>query len=289
MKHNYKYSLDKSSKKFICPNCNKKTLVKFIDNETQQYLNNNDGRCDRESKCGYFKKPSNNFSVTNSNNSISDVIQPMYHSKEIVLQYCDTLLQSSFIIYLLKVFSIASVTKAIKTYNIGITNYWKDANVFWQIDAKNRIRGGKIMLYNCDTGKRVKQPYNHVSWMHKKLKLDNFVLQQCLFGLHIINDITKDNIICIVESEKTAIIMSIVLPNFLWLATGSKTGFKKEMLQPIKKYNIIAYPDKSEYSSWKEKAILLNKEGFTVQCSSLLESLDFDNGGDLVDYLLKKS
>ena len=90
------------------------------------------------------------------------------------------------------------------------------------------------MLYNYDTGKRVKQPYNHVSSMHKKLKLDNFVLQQCLFGLHIIYDITKDNIICIVESEKTAIIMSIVLPNFLWLATGSKTGFKKEMLQPVK-------------------------------------------------------
>ena len=125
--------------------------------------------------------------------------------------------------------------------------------------------------------------------MHKKLKLDNFVLQQCLFGLHIIYDITKDNIICIVESEKTAIIMSIVLPNFLWLATGSKTGFKKEVLQAIKKYNIIANPDKSEYSLWKEKAILINKERFTVQCSSLLESLDFDDGGDLVNYLIKKS
>ena len=123
MKHNYKYNLDTSSRKFICPNCNKKTLVEFIYNETQQYLNINDGRCDRESKCRYFKKPSNNFSVTNSNNSISDVIQPIYHSKEIVIQNCDTLLQSSFIMYLLEVFSIASVTKAIKTYNIGITNY----------------------------------------------------------------------------------------------------------------------------------------------------------------------
>jgi transcription elongation factor Elf1 len=44
MNHIYKYSLDKSSRKFICPNCNKKTFVKFIDNETNQYLNSIDGR-----------------------------------------------------------------------------------------------------------------------------------------------------------------------------------------------------------------------------------------------------
>ncbi|WP_284041562.1 DUF6371 domain-containing protein, partial [Polaribacter sp. Z014] len=266
MNNSYKYSLDRTSKKFVCPNCHKKTFVKFIDKETKHYLNDIDGRCDRESKCGYFKKPSNNICITNNNNSITTVIQPTYHSKDIAVKYCDTLQQSSFITYLLSTFSVKSVIQAIKTYNIGITNYWQGATIFWQIDTKKKIRGGKIMLYNCNTGKRVKQPYNHVSWMHKQLKLDNFVLQQCLFGLHQINNISKDDTICIVESEKTAVIMSIVIPNFLWLATGSKTGFKKEMLQPIKEYKVIAYPDKTEYKSWNEKAILLNKEGFTIQC-----------------------
>ena len=79
--------------------------------------------------------------------------------------------------------------------------------------------------------------------------------------------------------------MSIVIPNFLWLATGSNTGFKKEMLQPIKDYNIIAYPDKTEYNNWTSRANVLNKQGFTIQCSNLLENIDIENGGDLVDFL----
>ena len=286
MNKSYKYSLDRTSKKFVCPNCNKKTFVKFVDNETNHYLNSTDGRCDRESKCGYFKKPTSNC-ITNINNCITEVIQPSYHNRKVLQDYCNTKQQSNFISYLLKHFEPKAVSRVVNLYYIGTTNYWHRATIFWQIDTKNVIRGGKIMQYNCGTGKRVKQPFNHVSWIHKQLKIKNFILQQCLFGLHNVNRITKKGTICIVESEKTAIIMSIIIPKFLWLATGSKTGFKREMLQPIKEYKIIAYPDKTEYKSWNEKAILLNKEGFAMQCSSLLESLDLEDGYDLVDYLIE--
>ncbi|PQJ73591.1 DUF6371 domain-containing protein [Polaribacter butkevichii] len=287
MKHNYKYSLDTSSKKFICPNCNKKTFVKFIDNETQQYLNNNDGRCDRESKCGYFKKPTSNC-ITNINNCITEVIQPSYHNRKVLQEYCNTKQQSNFISYLFKHFEPKAVSQAINLYHIGTTNYWHGATIFWQMDTKNVIRGGKIMQYDCKTGKRVKKPFNHVSWMHKQLKLKNFVLQQCLFGQHLINTISKSDTICIVESEKTAIIMSILITNFLWLATGSKSGFKENMLQPIKEYKIIAYPDKTEYHNWQKTSLLLNKQGYKIECSNLLESIELENGGDLVDFLYNK-
>jgi hypothetical protein len=145
---------------------------------------------------------------------------------------------------------------------------------------------GKIMLYSCYIDKRVKKTFNHISWIHKQLKLQNFVLQQCLFGLHNVNKIKKGDTICIVESEKTAIIMSVVLPNYLWLATGSKTAFKEKMLEPIKNYKIIAYPDKTEYQEWNKTALLLNKQGFNIQCSNLLENIDIEDGRDLIDYLL---
>ncbi|APZ47799.1 hypothetical protein BW723_16510 [Polaribacter reichenbachii] len=282
----YKFSLDPTPRKFICPNCNKKTFVKFIDNESKNYLNAIDGRCDRESKCGYFKKPSNNYAITNSNSNALNVLHPTYHNKDIVLQFYDTMQQSNFIIYLLSVFDLKSVQKAIIRYHLGITNYWKGATVFWQIDDKNKIRGGKIMQYNCNTGNRVKQPFNHVSWIHKQLKLNNFVLQQCLFGLHLINKISKSDTICIIESEKSAIIMSIFIPDFLWLATGSKSGFKESMLQPLKGYKVIAYPDKSEHQNWQDKSQLLNKRGFKIQCSSLLENIDIEDGSDLIDLLI---
>jgi hypothetical protein len=285
MKHNYKYSLDRSSRKFICPNCHKKTFVKFIDNETNHYLNSSDGRCDRESKCGYFKKPTSNC-ITNINNCITEVIQPSYHNRKVLQEYCNTKQQSNFISNLLRNFEPKMVSQAIDMYHIGTTNYWYGATIFWLIDTKNVIRGGKIMLYNCNTGKRVKKPFNHVSWIHKQLKLNNFVLQQCLFGLHLINSISKSDTICIVESEKTAIIMSIMIPNFIWLATGSKTGFKEKMLKSIKEFNVIAYPDKTVYSNWNKEAILLNKQGYNIQCSTMLENLEIEDGGDLIDFLL---
>lgn len=286
MNRNYKYSLDKTSRKFTCPNCNKKSFVKYINNETNLYLEATLGRCDRESKCGYFKKPSGNTISTICNtNSNTTVLQPTYHNQNLLQECCNSRQQSNFITYLHNHFLQQDVLRVVKKYHIGTTNYWYGATIFWQIDNLNKIRGGKIMQYNSITGKRIKEPFNHVSWIHKQLKLNAFVLQQCLFGLHLINTISKSDMICIVESEKTAIIMSLLIPDFLWLATGSKTGFKEQMLDPVKKYKIIAYPDKTEFVKWNEITFLLNKKGFQIECSKLLEDINLKIGDDLVDFI----
>jgi hypothetical protein len=51
------YILEKKPKKHTCPNCNKVRFVRYIDTEKDQYLPAEFGRCDRESNCGYHKKP----------------------------------------------------------------------------------------------------------------------------------------------------------------------------------------------------------------------------------------
>ena len=142
------------------------------------------------------------------------------------------------------------------------------------MDTNEQIRGAKIMLYNEHTGKRVKEPYNHINWLHKAIKEPNFNLRQCLFGLHLINqDYQKD--IAIVESEKTAIIMSIYLPEFIWLATGSKSNFKFDLLEPLKKRKCFAFPDKGEFKNWNDKAKELNSRGFKIEVSNILEQSKF--------------
>lgn len=55
--NNYRYKLDKSSKKHNCPQCGKKRFVKYIDEETGQYLPDHYGRCDREDECNYHNPP----------------------------------------------------------------------------------------------------------------------------------------------------------------------------------------------------------------------------------------
>lgn len=47
----YRYILEKGSKKHYCPDCNKKTFVRYIDTETGNYLPEQYGRCDREINC----------------------------------------------------------------------------------------------------------------------------------------------------------------------------------------------------------------------------------------------
>jgi len=356
----FKYSLDKSSKKNTCPNCNKKTFVFYVDTETGNYLPADYGRCDREQNCKYHKAPPkgkrgylihfltlknvsdkasklvdvngvismipnsqileqnqnscfisewylktstinylNNESKYFSKNEepfLNQVVttkppeplKPSYHSSELqdklINQYKSNLTFDNLTAFLLDNFSFDEVDKAISNYYLTGTNlFWKNATMFWQIDNKEHIRCAKIMLYNEHTGKRVKIPYNHINWLHNAIKKPDFNLSQCLFGLHLINEDYQKNI-AIVESEKTAIIMSIFLPDFIWLATGSKSNFKYELLKPLKKRNCFAFPDKGEFTNWSNKAKELKSKGFKIEVSNVLEQTSFKNGFDLADY-----
>ncbi len=91
------------------------------------------------------------------------------------------------------------------------------------------------------------------------------------------------NTIAIVESEKTAIIMSLFIPEYLWMATGSKQNLKLQLLEPIKNENIVVYPDKGEFNDWNTKVTELQKLGFKIKCSSIVENSEFETGTDLAD------
>ena len=355
----YKYTLDKGSKKFLCPNCNKKTFVKYIDTETGNYLTNDFGKCDREQNCNYHKAPpkgnkyylikvlslkeitdkaikttdvngiisiipksqileqsknecwisewflknstiqylTNEFKYHYSNisgfvNEVKQIVQPLpiapsFHSLELLdKMYCEQPQTDHLTEFLKMRFSKDEVFKAMQNYFItGTNHFWFYSTVFWQIDDKEQIHAGKIMQYDRFTGKRVKEPYNHINWLHIATKELNFNLNQCLFGLHRVTE-DYQKTIAIVESEKTAIIMSILLPHYIWIATGSKGNFKFEMLKPLKKRNIVSFPDKGEYINWLNKATELNAIGFKISVSDLIENTDFENGFDLADYYL---
>lgn len=165
-------------------------------------------------------------------------------------------------------------------YHVGTADKWNGATVFWQVDQKSKVRTGKVMLYNPNTGRRVKQCND---WAHSILLrsccLEDFNLQQCLVGLHLANETTIKTPKAIVESEKTAGIMSLFCPEYIWLACGGLSALSYEKIKPIKGHKIVLFPDlglvgeESPYLLWRRKAKELNALGCNIGVSDLLESV----------------
>jgi hypothetical protein len=259
--------------------------VKYINVEDNSYLEDKFGRCDRESSCKFQQHPQ-------QNGVISEFAKPIITRQASTLQsdllvLCSRNFNQNNLIQFLKIyFSEEEVQSVITEYRLGTSKHWEGSTVLWQVNSQNKIMAGKVMLFDVETGKRIKVPHNHIQWVHKLLKLKDFVLQQCLFGLHLINETTNKKI-AIVESEKTVLMMSLFLPNYIWMATGGKGNFNKKMLLPLKNHTILVYPDKSEFDDWNKIVLELQKEGFKINCSRYIENKDVPDGTDLADIYLE--
>jgi hypothetical protein len=193
--------------------------------------------------------------------------------------------KNRFISYLRKIFSDEIVKRLISKYYIGTSKHWGGSTVFWQIDIQGKIRTGKVMLYD-DKGHRVKEPFNHINWVHSLLYKE-YNLQQCLFGEHLLTD-DKTIPIAIVESEKTAIINSAYFPEFIWLAVGAKSNLKPKRCKALMGRRVVLYPDVGAYEDWQQKAKKLSYF-CDIVVSDLLETHADEQakqaGYDLADYL----
>uniref|UniRef100_UPI0026774092 DUF6371 domain-containing protein n=1 Tax=uncultured Duncaniella sp. TaxID=2768039 RepID=UPI0026774092 len=162
---------------------------------------------------------------------------------------------------------------------------------FWQTDANGDTRTGKVMLYNADSGKRVKEPFNHVTWVHSLLRLPDFNLRQCFFGEHLL-PMNRGKPVAIVESEKTALVAAYYLPEYVWLATGGKNGcINADALRVLRGCQVILYPDIGATDQWRQKLSLLRSLGIEAILFNFLEEVATDDertaGLDIADYLLQ--
>lgn len=287
------YQLEKylgQESRYTCPECGKrKQFVKYID-QNGNYLHDNVGRCNREIKCGYHKTPRQFFDKNPTIKKPPNIINaknkgynsPNYIDIKRIEQACKHYEKNNFALFLMKYFDERKVINVLKMYYVGTSKHWKGATVFPQIDSEKKVRTAKIMLYNKNTGRRVKKPYNHINWLHSVLNKKEFNLKQCVFGEHLIY---KNNTICIVESEKTAIIASLVMPQYTWLATGGKNGAKIEPKLFTGKKTIL-FPDLGVDWTGKAKSI----HGSIL--SNLLEKIstpkDREKGLDIADFLLEE-
>lgn len=283
--------------RFKCPNCNEKdSFVRYIDSVNGTHISTLVGKCNREIKCGYHFKP-NDYFKNNQFEECDRIIpqtikqQPIsYINHDIFLQSLKCYEKNNFVQFLISKFGKEITNNLIEKYYLGTSKRWKGANIFWQLDITGKVRTGKIMLYNSETGKRIRKPFNHINWVHSVLKKSEFNLKQCFFGEHLLN--SNSNNIMVVEAEKTAIIASAIMPQYTWLASGGLNSLDKERCTVLNKHNVIFHPDIGAYETWKTK-INNFSEFKNFKVSKILEgnkgNCNLVNGDDLIDFFIKNA
>jgi hypothetical protein len=313
--------------KHTCPECKKENAFsRYVDTENAgAYLNDRVGKC---LYCPYHYPPKQYFEDTKEENkkgkrktkapeNLRKLELSCTKEKEVMLsnvnlspisepisfipvpafkQSLKHYEENYFVEFLLSRFGKEITSQLISRYFIGTSKHWNGATVFWQIDSKGKVRTGKIMLYSPSNGKRSKELHHRPTWVHKALQLPDFSLQQCFVGEHLLKGNNKP--VAVVESEKTAIIASLYLPQFIWIAAGSKTGLSELKCQALRGRNVILFPDISKpkenqptaFELWTRKAKeYAHLAHFRV--SDLLErkatESEREQGLDIADYLLR--
>ena len=165
------------------------------------------------------------------------------------------------------------------------TGYLKDAVLFPYIDYNNDFITAKIVQYNSITGKRNKDLHANNFHSYKPIKNQlGFDIEKkiekkytCFFGEHLVPNNNKP--VVIVEAEKTAIILSMLFEDIVFIATGGAANLKNKDYSFLLNRDVYLYPD-AGVQSWAE---IGKKRNWFV--SEILEAPEVKEGNDVVDYL----
>lgn len=275
-----------------CPYCHRPRCFTLYVDETGQALSPLVGKCDHEIKCGAHVTPKQFFAEHPTLKIPEAWLRPM---EEVKRELCLVPIEqverfrtdeTNFVRWLYTKFPSEDVKAACIAYRIG--GLATGETVFWQIDKDGRCRSGKCIPYGED-GHRLKNNGREVRWMHSLLKQDGILpndweLTQCLFGEHLLDEQSR---IGLVESEKTAVICSIVYPQKVWLATGGKNGINGEKMAVLKGHKVAVYPDADAVDAWRERVTRMKSLGYDIVCVDLHYTQEqVNNKNDIADLIV---
>lgn len=296
----YRYTLEKGSRKYYCPSCGKKRFVRFVDNETGEYLPKQYGRCDKGDghyfldprKDGYSLKVWQQENNTGSHSFVEVKKRPkvLTEPKETAPAFFP------FEVYQNEVlregatgstfyenlnnwkpkFPTEDLNRVFELYQLGAIKkgYMGKGVCFPFIDIENRLRAVQVKEFDNE---------NHTiktSWLHSLIArrykkesipiwLKDYIESEkkvsCLFGEYLLKRY-PNNPVALVEAPKTAIYGALYfgLPespeNPIWLAVFNKSSFKLEKLKVLKGRKVVLYPDLGATEEWKQKAQDFNKQ-----------------------------
>ena len=160
---------------------------------------------------------------------------------------------------------------------------------FPYITFDKRIISVKYMEYGANL-KRVKktkdgETYSSIFWEHsKRINNETQYFKACWFGeqFALTNEFEYFGV---VESEKSAILASIFIPNVCFLACGSKSTIKNLVYKGLNEKKVILYPDQDGVEPWAD---FVAKNGNPKWVCSKLPN-GWSGKEDIADILLSNS
>ena len=235
------------------------------------------------------------------------------------------------------ILSKPQMLRAVLRYRLGCTR--NGGVIFWQINQQEDTYDGKIMYYRPDCHRDKNHNPNWVSAiLTKRYGWEKGSTRHCFFGLHQLSnspfgytDAVKiideryervvtmgtdpnvssaadyrwvcpqcDRPIAIVEAEKTAVIMSEIYPQYIWLAAGGLGEVQVDKFCPLRGRKLILFPDTDPkgiaFKRWNDAATLVQQQLFwenspPIYVSDLLERKSTENQKsrkiDIADYYLE--
>lgn len=300
MNTDYRYKLEtprvtgRRQQKTTCPNCGKrKCFVRYVDTHNgYQYVADTVGKCDHQHSCGYHYKPSeyyhdNQWATEPKASETHCAPIPLPPFQPLPMEYVQRSHSPQSIFWQWMAGTVAPrlglsqerLQQIYDDYLVGATQ--KEDVIFWQIDEQQQVHGGHIMQYRIDGHRNGFQGWTHTPLIRAGLLPPDWMLYQCLFGQHLLSQRPNAHL-CIVESEKTALIMAAHQPEYLWLATAGSGGLTPEKVQCLQGRRVTLFPDSGCYEKWSRQMQLT--QGIDYNVSQQLEA--YPANTDLCDVLL---
>ncbi|MHA8070263.1 DUF6371 domain-containing protein [Aquirufa ecclesiirivi] len=318
----YKYSLDKSSRKYLCPKCGKKKLVRYVNSITGELEGSEFGRCDREVSCGYslypklenveFSKIERSLTIRRGNSNHIKTQKQVFIPWETLHSTFLGYNECSFFTFLSKKgIPDELLEKVIEMYYLGTiqTGYLSGALSIPFINEEDNIAFVQVKMFN-ESNNTIKTNALHTllnrnsgnDWVNEYEKNEQKVT--CFFGSHLLKRYPNSPVV-LVEAPKTAIYGACYygVPksenDFLWLAVYNKSSLTEDKFKILEGRKILLIPDLSidsvTFNEWKDKALLFARKlnstniivfDFLERCAPA----DLRNsGGDFADYLAQFS
>ena len=205
----------------------------YRDEKGYEYIWND---CSKKFESAELMLQNQSFAVAKDSIATVPAKVQKYIPEEVLWKYFHIEPENNLLKYLRAKYGDAKVNDAKEVYGIGSTH--DGGTIFWNINSELQIQKSKICYYDAN-GKRTnkfKVPYKNEDGYHS-----------CLFGEHLVYEKHKGkDIVVLVESEKTAIVGYINLPQYNWVSYGGVNGLTDHKLAPFIGHTTLIVPDVSE-------------------------------------------